>query len=333
MQTRVVVTVSPYSLNADQLVKRLLDEGFAVQWEPGLANSNDTAKIIALTKGCHYVIAGGERWSREAIEANKHTLRMITRLGAGYDKVDLTAASEAGIAVANTPGVNSATIAEHAIALMMSVLRGIPAYDRKIRENQWTTALLNQVYGKTVGLVGFGAIAKQVSRMLKGFSTTLLAYDVMQNRREAEELGVAFVSLDELLEQSDIVSLHVPLTPESKGMVNLGFLAKMKPSAIIINTSRGKIIKESDLIEALERNMIAGAGLDVFEEQPLPASSPLCKMDNVVMSSHIGGMSPQSYTAMFDGCVQNILDHHSGKEVVHLLNPAYSQFLHGRVQT
>lgn len=333
MHERVVVTVSPYSLNADQLVKRLLDAGFAVQWEPALANSNDTEKIIALTKGCHYVIAGGEWWSREAIAANQSTLRMITRLGAGYDKVDLAAASEAGIAVANTPGVNSATIAEHAVALMMSVARGIPVYDRKIRENQWTTTLVNQVYGKTVGLVGFGAIAKQVSRMLQPFSTTLLAYDVMQKQQEAEELGVTLVELDELLKQSDIVSLHVPLTPDSQGMVNAGFLAKMKPSALIINTSRGKIIKESDLIDALERNVIAGAGLDVFEEQPLRADSPLCKMDHVVMSSHIGGMSPESYTAMFDGCVQNILDHHSGKEVVYLLNPAYLQFVHGRVQT
>lgn len=325
MKPKVIVTVDPFDLDVAKFNQPLVDRGFVVHWEPSLANSTDTDKIIAFTKGYHYVMAGGELWNRKAIEANKGTLRMITRLGSGYDKVDVAAASRAGIAVATTPGANSATVAEHAVALMLSVLRGIPKYDRNIRGGQWTTAFVNQLYGKTVGFVGFGAIARKVAEMLQGFSTRLLAYDVVRHAAAAEKSDVRFLDLDQLLALSDIVSLHTPLTAETTGMVDRSFLKRMKPSAILINTSRGKVVKESDLIDALRSGTIAGAGLDVFEVQPLPAESPLTSMDQVVMSSHIGGMSVESYAAMVNGCVQNILDFHYGGKVKHLLNPDYAE--------
>lgn len=325
VREKVIVCVPTFGLDIERMNRRLVDHGFAVDWI-SLAFCKDPDVIVETTKPYQVVISGGEPWEAKAIEAAKGRVKMITKLGAGYDTIDVDLATQAGIAVANVHA-GSATIAEHAVALMLSVLRRIPTYDRRLREGQWTTTMLSQLYGKTVGLVGFGAIAKTVARMLQGFSTRLLAYDLVWNAEEARQLGVTFCELDELLGQSDVVSLHTPLTPATAGMVDRAFLGKMKRSAILINTSRGRVVNEADLAAALQNGTIAGAGLDVFAVQPLPPDSVLPTLEQVVMSSHIGGMTPEAYEILFAGCTQNILDFYAGRPFPTLINPEYKHYV------
>lgn len=332
MRKKVVITVRPFGLNQEMMSKRLTEHGFDVSWNC-LNETNDVNKIIEFTKGYNAVIAGGELWNQKALDEVSDSVDMITRFGSGYDKVDLQKATKLGIAVANTPFANSPTIGEHAVALMLAVLRGIPKYDRRIREDQWTVTLINQLTGKTVGLVGMGAIAIAVAKILKGFSARILAHDIKQDTALAETLGIAYVSLDELLRQSDVVSMHVPLTDKTLGMVHADFLGKMNRNAILINTSRGKVVNEKHLIAALQQGTIAGAGLDVFEEQPLTSKSPLTAMDNVVLSSHIGGMSPESYQSMLDMSIDNIIDFYAGRPNKYILNPEYSNHKKNNILT
>lgn len=186
--------------------------------------------------------------------------------------------------------------------------------------------MTNSLFDKTVGLVGFGAIARQLAKLLKPFTNNIIAFDTVKNEEAAGEIGVKYVEMDELLKIADFVSLHVPLTEKTTGMVNEAFLSKMKPTAVIVNTSRGKVIKESALVEALQKGTISGAGLDVYEVQPLPAESKLINMENVVLTPHMASFCYDAFDSMIEGAIQNILDLFSGKDPGNLLNPDYKKF-------
>ncbi|QJP14151.1 hypothetical protein G3545_11120 [Starkeya sp. ORNL1] len=220
-------------------------------------------------------------------------LRFIQKWGTGYEKIDVAAAERHGITVAITAGVNADTIGEHAIALMLATLRRIPLADRALRECRWISGDIRPVgqrlYGKTVGIIGFGNIGRAVARQLRGFDGTVLYYK--RGGAVAEELahGASFATFDELLGRSDLITLHCPGGGANVGMIDRAAIARMKPGATLINVARGDLVVETDLVAALASGRLAGAGLDVFSEEPLRPDSPLRALDNVVLTPHSAG--------------------------------------------
>ena len=224
-------------------------------------------------------------------------LKVISKHGAGMDSIDISAATERGIVVANSGDANAFAVAQHAVALMMAVRRNIVNVDRIVRtggyQQREKMARLGDLWEATVGLIGLGNIGRHAAQMVgKGFNAKLLAFDPAMSAAEIATFGAEKIDdLDTLLARADIVSLHLPLTERTRHLIDTRALARMKPSACIVNTSRGGIIDEAALVEALKSGKLAGAGLDVFEEEPPRPDNPLFALDTVVLSPHIGGGS------------------------------------------
>ena len=220
--------------------------------------------------------------------------RAILRTGSGTDNVPVDEASRRRIVVANTPAAFSDGASDHLIALLFAVVRRVAVLDRAVRLGRWEQAAarpLNSVQGRTLGLVGFGRIAREVTRKLSGFGMRVLAYDPYVGPEALAALGVAPATLDELLSEADYVSLHCPLTAETRHLIGERELRRMRPTAILLNTSRGPVIDEAALVRALAGGWVAGAGLDVLEHEPPDRDNPLLKMDNVVLTPHFAGCS------------------------------------------
>lgn len=238
-------------------------------------------------------------------------LRFIQKWGTGYEKIDTQAARRHGVGVAITAGANADTIAEHAIALMLSVMRRVVVADSAVRAGRWIPSELRphtrRLYGKTVGIVGFGNIGRAVARQLRGFDPTIL-YCKRGGRVDDEAaLGATYAGLDELLARSDIVSLHCPGGAANRGMIDRARLAAMKPGSVLINVARGELVVEQDLVDALRAGHLSGAGLDVFAEEPLPPVSPLRELPNVVLTPHSAGSPMEDVAIMARHAFDNIL--------------------------
>jgi phosphoglycerate dehydrogenase-like enzyme len=236
-----------------------------------------------------------------------HNLKLISIWGTGTDNVDLAAAGELGIRVANTPGVSAVSVAEHALMLMLAVARQIVQVDRRVREGKWPRAMVTQLHGKTLGLIGTGAIGKELARLGKGVGCRVIAWTFHPGGSVAE-----WVSLDQVFRVSDIVSVHVRQSPETREMIHRKHFEMMKRTAIFINTARGAIVREADLIHALQTGRIGGAGLDVFESEPLPSNSPFLSLPNVVLTPHSAGATPESAEAGIAMAIENIFEFMKG---------------------
>ncbi|MDR3551516.1 MAG: phosphoglycerate dehydrogenase [Clostridia bacterium] len=303
----VICVGKPEALDCSEILRPLTELGFAVIWK-NLSHTQDERSVIECVKGYSYVIAGSEVWNRAVFESVRGSLKMLIRFGAGLDSVDTESAAQFGIPVSNVPGRNAKAVAEHVLAMMLCLTRQISKYDSQMKNGIWNTVLTKSLTG-TVGLIGFGAVAKQLAGMLRCFPVEVLAFDVIKNETDAGTYGIRFAALDEIIEKSDFISIHVPLTDVTRGMVNEDFLGRMKSTAYLINTSRGRIIDEAAIIHALQAEIIAGAGLDVFEEEPLPTSSPLLKLDNILLTPHAASASDEGFRSVLSGCVDKILDH------------------------
>ena len=236
-------------------------------------------------------------------------LRLISVWGTGTDHVDLAAAARHGVAVANTPGVSAISIAEHALALLLAVARRIPRLDAATRRGEWPRGESVELHGKTCGIVGLGAIGHRFARIAAGIGMRVIAW-TMQPKPEPD---VEFMELDDLYGASDVVSIHLRLSPATEGFIGPRQLALMKPTAILINTARGAIVDEVALIDALAAGRIAGAGLDVFSTEPLPAGHPLAQLPNVVMTPHCAGITPEALEAGLRMAVENIWEFLAGR--------------------
>ena len=231
-------------------------------------------------------------------------LRLISIWGTGTDNVDLHAAKTRGIHVTNTPAVSAIAVAEHTLSLIMVVAKQTILVDRQVKEGKWPRAMVTQLYGKTMGLIGTGAIGREVARLARVIGMHVIAWTYHPKQDLAE--WVSFVSFEDVFQRSDVVSVHVRQSPETIGMIRREHFDLMKPSAIFINTARGPIVREADLLDALQTNQIAGAGLDVFEKEPLPGDSPLFALPNVVLTPHAAGLTPEATEAGLALAIDNV---------------------------
>jgi D-3-phosphoglycerate dehydrogenase len=247
-------------------------------------------------------------------------LRLLSLWGTGTDNVDLAAAARLGITVTNTPGVAAIAIAEHCLALMLAVARRIPRIDREVRAGCWPRGQVVQMHGKTLGIIGLGAIGKRFAHLGEAIGMKVIAWTMHPN----PALGFELVSLDRLYRESDVVSLHLRLSPDTQGFLGQRDLARMKSSAILLNTARGPIIEEAALIGALRSGSIAGAGLDVFDAEPLPEGHPLTTLDNVVLTPHSAGVTPETLEAGLRMAIDNVRSFLAGLPSNVVAGPALS---------
>ncbi len=256
-----------------------------------------------------FILTFGHGVSDEILSAAKNT-RLVQLCSAGYDGVDLAMAGEMGIPVANNGGANAIPVAEFAMTLIFACHRHLPIAHNDTREGAWMRPEIDgynsrELYGKTVGIVGAGRIGSTMVGLLRGFDTKTLYADPVHSPK-AEEFGATRVTLDELLMESDIVTLHTNLDAGSRNLIGARELSLMKDTALLINTCRGPVIDEEALIDALENGEIWGAGLDVFEQEPVDPQNPLLKMDNVVVAPHIAGKSYESYPRRIEFAFNNM---------------------------
>ena len=276
-----------------------------VEWH--FTRPDSEADTIARIKDSEAIIniSSSVQFTRNVLAACPR-LKLLSVWGTGVDHVDLAAASELGITVANTPGYGTPYVSEHALALAMAVSRRIVENDRRIRDGGWTAGFIGELYNKTLGVVGAGAIGRRMIQLGQGIGMKVIAWTFNPTSQRAAEYGVPFVPLEELLARSDVVSLHVALTPQTVGFIGREQLALMKPNAILVNVARGAVVDEKALLETLQAGKIAGAGLDVFETEPLPHGHPFAELDNVVLSPHVGGMAYNGTMRGLEMSIENL---------------------------
>lgn len=254
------------------------------------------------------------------------SVRIVSNLAVGYDNIDVAAATERGVVVTNTPGVLFEAVADLTFALMLAAARRIVEGDRIVREGEWPAwrpdfLLGKELFGSTLGLVGLGAIGEAVARRARGFGMNVLYFARSRKPAAEDNLGVRYAPLDELLRRSDIVSVHVSLSPETRGMIGPAQLALMKQDALIVNTARGPIIDQGALVEALREGRIGGAALDVFESEPIAIDDPLLSLPNVVVAPHVGSATLVTRTRMANLVADNLIAYLKGELPPTAVNP------------
>ena len=291
MDKKVLVTSRSFGKISDEPLNILREAGFEVTLKGKDFNQQEFEAMIpeydALIIGAHEF--------PEAVMERCPKLKIICKHGAGLDNIHLDKARELGIAVCNVPGTNSNAVADLTFGLMLAVARNIVSTNRWVHEGKWKTAIGVDVCGKTLGLMGFGAIAKNVARRAAGFGMKVLAYDpyVKELPQEFKDY-VTLCSEEEVITQCDFLSLHLPLTDETRGMISAPQLASMRAGAYVINAARGGIVSEKDLYDALVSGHIAGAAMDVSEVEPMATDNPLLTLDNVIVTPHIGTYSKEA---------------------------------------
>ncbi len=279
----------------DTKVRRIVQEVAPVDLELRFAASYDPAAQYALALDADVILTGWAPVTARMIE-DAPRLRFVQKWGVGYDKIDLAAAKRRGIPVAICAGSNAGPVAEHAIALMLSVYRQIPYVDHALRQGRWLKqemrSVCRQIKGKTVGLLGLGNIGRLVARKLGGFDVRIIYFDVHRADAATEQaLSLTYVALAQLLAQADILSIHVPLLEATRGLINAAAIAQMKDGAVIINTSRGGIVDEAALYQALQSGKLFGAGIDTHAVEPPPTDNPLFRLHQVVVTPHTGSVA------------------------------------------
>ncbi|MBI5187541.1 MAG: phosphoglycerate dehydrogenase [Nitrospirae bacterium] len=256
------------------------------------------------------IIRSATKVTAEIIDAATN-LKVIGRAGSGLDNVDMTAATKKGIVVMNTPGGNTITTAEHTIALMLALARQIPQATTSMKSGRWEKKRFMgiELFNKTLGIIGLGNIGSQVAKMAQGLAMNVIAYDPFLSEDKAKAMGIEKVELNELLKHSDFITIHTPLTPETKGMINSNTIKMMKDGVRIINCARGGIIVEKDLYDALIDGKVGGAALDVFEKEPIENDNPLLSVDNIICTPHLGAATEEAQENVALAVAEQIIDY------------------------
>jgi D-3-phosphoglycerate dehydrogenase len=240
-------------------------------------------------------------------------LKFIAVLGIGTDNIDLPAASRLGIKVSNTPGYSAVAVAEHTLALMLAAARKIPQHQQELRAGRWTRMPMTQLHDKTLGLVGFGNIGRQLASLAKGIGMKVWAWTLHPSLERGKESGIQFVELDSLLSQSDVISINIRASEKTQGLIDQQALRKVKPSCILVNTARASIVDTAALIEALRTGKLAAAALDVYDQEPPSPTDPLLSLSNVILSPHNSGMTPEAIEKGNEMLVANVIGYFQGR--------------------
>jgi D-3-phosphoglycerate dehydrogenase / 2-oxoglutarate reductase len=311
---RIVISTSSFAPESLAAASRLVEAGFTLQTNPWRRRLGE-AEITEFLGGDAVGLIAGVEPLTASVFASAGALRVVSRCGGGLDSVDLDAARRHGVLVSNTPDAPTQPVAELAIAHMLNLLRGVSRCDRQVRAGQWQPRMGGLLQGRVVGLLGFGRIGRRVAGLLAGFGARVLCSDpALSDRSECLPGGVSAVGIEQLLRESDIVSLHLPYGPGAHHIIDRAALSVMKPTALLVNVSRGGLIDEVALYEALVSERLAGAGLDVFESEPY--SGPLTALDSVLITAHMGSYAHEARIAMEREAVANLL---AGLEQVGLL--------------
>jgi len=313
------ILVTPTSFKPDSespAMKKLKSFTDLLVFNPG-AKPLSEDELIPLLEGCVGCIAGLDHYTAKVIE-NAKDLKVISRYGAGVDRVDLAAAKAKNVAVCNTPGANAQAVADLTFALLLCVARKVSVLDRKTKEGQWPRSNGTELYAKTIGVLGLGAIGKAVAKRATGFSMKILAYDPFMNKEYAEANGIIPSDFATIIKEADFLSLNLPLTDETRHLISADVMKSMKKGSIIVNTARGGLIDETAAYELLASGHLGGMGLDVFEEEP-PKKTPLFDLENVVLTPHTSAHTAEATAGMADMSVQNLIDVLSGKDCPNVL--------------
>jgi glyoxylate reductase len=311
----------PYFILADEPLPDELAAMLAAECDVHVWPADDAALALLLERADGLFTYGHMR-TDGALMDRMPRLKIISNFGVGVDHIDLEAARQRSIPVGNTPGVLDGATADLTFALLLAAARNIVVGDRYAHSDAFThydprILMGREVHGATLGIVGMGKIGRQVARRARGFDMTVLYYNRRRDPQAEAELGVSYATLPELLERADFVTLNVPLTGETRGLIGRDELAQMKPTAILVNAARGGVVDHAALQAALERSQIAGAALDVTEPEPLPRDHPLLRMENVIISPHLGSATVETRLRMAELSVANLLAGLRGEALLH----------------
>lgn len=302
---KVLVTARSFG-TADDLAVNLLQENDCEVKKLEAKDGPIPEQLKKELPAADAVIAGLEDYGRELIESAKH-LKVISRYGVGYDKVDLKAASDNQVAVTVTPGANGDSVADLAMALMLACARNVVVMDNGVKGRDQVRPSGVEMWGKTLGVVGAGRIGKGVAKRCTGFRMRILCYDQYQDEQFQKECGAEYVDLDTLIRESDFITIHSPLTPETRNMFGAEQFHAMKKDAVLVNTARGGIVDEAALYDALKNGVIRAAALDATVEEP-PYDSPLCTLPNCILTPHAGAATKEAVSKMGLMAAQNAVD-------------------------
>jgi len=296
----------------------LSKQGYEVDYKPDIS-PNELLKIIGQYDAL--MVRSRTKVTKEVIEAGKN-LKVIARAGVGVDNIDVAAATERRIPVVNAPASLTTSVAELTLGHMLSLARQIPRANAGMKAGKWEKKAFmgTELKGKTLGLVGIGRIGAEVCRLCQAFGMDVIAYDPYLTAEAISKMGAEKVDLDDVLKRADYVSIHVPKTPETEGMIGIEALRLMKPTAYLVNCSRGGLVDEDALVRALKEGMIAGAALDVFKDEP-PTGSPLLELENVVLTPHIGGSTEEGQSRASPDAAEGVIAVLSGKRPKYIVNP------------
>ena len=305
MPPRIVV-VPPTHAEIGEMARKMAPSGFEV-----VVSRNDRASLEEVLPTAEYVVCYPNVVSDDAFYKAAPKLKLYQLLSAGYDDVDIEAARRAKVPVCNNGGANAISVSEHAIMLMLGVSRRVIWQHGNVSAGRWRgngpAPMMYEVFDKALGIVGLGTIGKKVARIARALGMRVQYYDIARlPEHEEDGLGVRFRLLRELLATSDVVTMHVPLNDSTRHMISTNELALMKPTSVIVNTSRGPVIDEVALTKTLSDHRIFGAGLDVFDQEPPPPDNPLFKLDNVLLTSHFAGPTWDNHTARFRNAFDNV---------------------------
>ncbi len=302
----------------------LKGEGFSVEKKTGLSES----EIAGIIDAYHVLVVRSSTQVTDTIIEHGTNLKIIGRAGTGVDNIDVDAATRKGVIVMNTPGGNTVSTAEHAISMLMAVARNIPQADAALRKGRWDRKTYRgvELYGKTIGIIGLGKVGKEVAVRLQGFGMNVLGFDPLVSDDVIAKLNIESVSFDELLRRADYITLHTPLTDDTRGLLNGNTIKQCKRGVRIVNCARGGIIDEAALLDALKSGHVAGAALDVFEQEPPPEHFPLLQNPNVVVTPHLGASTVEAQEKVAVQIAHQIADALKERSLIGAVNVSAAQF-------
>lgn len=301
------VAVSSHTFSADPTLREALRAHVPDAVYNGSGRTLEGGELAAFLAGCGAAIVGLERIDAALLDRCP-SLSVISKFGVGLDSIDLASCAARGVAVLSTPGVNALAVAELTLGLALALSRRIALGTHLLKRGLWVKNGGVQLLGKTVGVVGLGHVGKQTAALFRSLGCPVVGHDVLDLRAYCADHQIAFAGLHEVLAQSDVVSLHVPLTPATRGLIGAAELARMKPTALLLNTSRGGVVEEAALATALERGELAGAACDVFAEEPT-ANARLLALESFIATPHVGGNSREAIRAVGTAAIHNLLRH------------------------